>query len=140
MKRLLSILIITTGILFNSCATTNYSSNNKFKSKYLNIECFQTLGNESNFSCCLAKDYKWDVYYIVNFICPDNSKFEIYYDGKSLSGYYIFVGTYSYKTKDDSQKTVQAYMPKDNFYELYNYDSTLLKEYLDIMLSYNVIE
>ena len=140
MKRLSCIVLIATGILFNSCATTNYSSNNSYKSKYLNIKCFQALSNTSEYSSCLARDYDFNVYYIVNFTCPGKSKYELYYDDKSITGYYVFVGTYTYETREERQKTVQAYMPKDNFYELYNYDRTLLKGYLDIVLSYNVIE
>ena len=52
----------------------------------------------------------------------------------------MFVGTYSYETKNEHTKTVQAYMPKDNFQEYYEYNKSELKGLLDIVLSYNAMQ
>lgn len=139
---MLVFLLMIGGVTFNSCSSQQFTTttNDKNKTQWLYIKCFQGLNNDSEYSDCLARNDIWDVFYIVSFTCPGKEKGDIYYDGKSLSGNYVFVGTYSYVTKDNISKTVQAYMPKDNFYELYNYDKEYLKRLLDIVLSYNAIQ
>ena len=135
-------LLIIGGVTFNSCNSQQFTSatNDKFKTQWLSLMCFQALCNTSEYSDCLARNDNWDVFYIVSFTCPGKDKGDIYYDGKSLYGKFVFVGTYSYVTKENSSKTVQAFMPKDNFYELYDYNKEHLKHLLDIVLSYNAIQ
>ena len=142
---MVALLLMIGGVTLNSCSSqqfTTTTTNDNNKTQWLSIKCFQALSNTSEYSECLARNDNWDVFYIVSFTCPgkDKDKGDIYYDGKSLSGSFVFVGTYSYVTKNESSKTVQAYMPKDNFYELYNYDKEHLKRLLDIVLSYNAIQ
>ena len=136
------LLLIIGGVTFNSCSPQQFTTttNDKNKTQWLSLKCFQALGNTSEYSDCLARNDNWDVFYVVSFTCPGKDKGDIYYDGKSLYGSYVFVGTYSYVTKDNLSKTVQAYMPKDNFNELYNYDKEHLKRLLNIVLSYNAIQ
>ena len=142
---MLALLVMIGGVTFYGCSsqktTTKTTTNEKSNTRRLFITCFQALNNSSEYSDCLARNYDWDVFYIVSFTCPGKDKGDnIYFDGKSLTGDYVFVGTYSYVTKDKNSKTVQAFMPKDNFYELYNYDKEHLKRLLDIVLSYNAIQ
>lgn len=148
MKTLVHVFwMILLGYVLNSCSpqqfalnTTAHKSIHNNKVQYLNIKCFQTLSNSHLCSECLASNDYLDVFYIVNFTCPGKSKSEIYYDGKNIRGNYVFVGTYSYETKKESIKTVQAYMPKDNFQEFYEYNKSELKGLLDIVLSYNAMQ
>ena len=141
--RLFFILIIG-HITISSCslqqlsATQTDTQNNKVS--FLNIKVFQTLSNSKVLSQCLARNSNFDVFYILSFTCPGKEKNEIYYDGKNISGRYVFVGTYSYETKQKIEKTVQAYMPKDNFDDYYEYNKSELKDLLDIALSYNAIQ
>lgn len=141
MRRFL-LFLVSFGVLFSSCTNqrqlTNPTSDDG--EKWINVECFQTLENTDDYSRCLAKDFNWNVYYIIHFTCPTNKKQEVYYDGKSLSGKYVFIGTYSYENKEGNSKTVQAYMPKENFTEWCNYDKDELKRFLDVALSYNNIK
>ncbi len=143
MKRVLFTCLIALGIVFGGCSyqqqTTNAATNENGE-KWLNIECFQTLENSDDFSICLAKDYNWNVYYIIHLTCPTSNKTEVYYDGKSLSGKYVFIGTYSYENKEGSTKTVQAYMSKENFNEWCDFDKDALKHLLDVALTYNSIK
>lgn len=139
---------ITLGSLFCGCTlfqqTSNttdgtYNTTNEKGEQWLSLKCFQTLGNADEYSCCLARNDNWDVFYIVNFTCPTRKKTEVYYDSKTLNGKYVFVGTYTYESKEGS-KTVRAYMPKDNFSEWCDYDKNTLIGLLDIVLSYNSIK
>lgn len=66
-------------------------------------------------------------------------KNEVYYDDKTLNGKYVFVGTYTYES-NEGIKTVQAYMPKENFREWYDYDKKTLIDLLDVVLSYNIVK
>lgn len=134
--------------MFCSCAlfqqtsyTTDdiYHTTNEKGEQWLSLKCFQALDNAAEYSYCLARDENWDVFFIVNFTCPTSKKTAVYYDGKSLNGKYVFVGTYTYESKEGS-KTVRAYMPKDNFGEWCVYDKKTLIGLLDIVLSYNSIK
>lgn len=141
MRRFL-LFLVSFGVLFSSCTnqqqlTTPTSEDGE---KWITVECFQTLDNTDDYSLCLAKDYNWNVYYIIHFTCPTSQKTEVYYDGKSLNGKYVFVGTYSYENKEGSTKTVRAFMPKENFTEWCNYDKDALIRLLDIALTYNSIK
>ena len=136
-------------MIFSSCevqqyatdnTTTSDTTDNSFKTKWLYIKCFQTLSNTSDYSYCLANDSDWDVYFIINFTCPGKDKYEIYYDKKNMNGSYVFVGTYTYENKESGTKTVPAYMPADNFQELYFNHRNYLKRLLDYVLSYNIIK
>lgn len=126
------VLMLLLGFALNSCNMQQYAitlngvHNNRVE--YLQIKCFQTLSNSPSYSECLARNDKFDVYYIVNFTCPGKSKSEIYFDGKNIRGNYVFVGTYSYVSKQEINKTVQAYMPKDNFKEYYEHNKSELKK------------
>ena len=144
MKKFKNLLfcLIACVILFSSCAVEMQQSNysGTYEKKYLYIECFQTFYNTSEVSSCLAKDSTWDVYYIVNMTCPTGKKTEVYYDGKSLNGSYVFVGTYTYENKNGDSKTVRAYMPEYNFREWQNYNKDGLISLLDVLLSYNALK
>ena len=140
MKRLL--LVVLASVILGGCAyqqqTTNTTSENG--EKWISVECFQTLENTDDYSICLAKDYNWNVYYIIHFTCPTSQKSEVYYDGKSLNGKYVFIGTYSYENKEGSTKTVRAYMSKENYSEWCDYDKDALIHLLDVALTYNSIK
>ncbi len=149
MKRVLILCILTLGLVFCNCSTlqkTSNSKNGKFETEWLNLKCFQTISNEDTFSSCLCfsnekSSFSTDVYYIVSFTCPGKEKPEVFFDGKTFNRSFVFVGTYTYVTKkDEDVKTVRAYIPKKNFYELYEYNSRYLKEALDLLLSYNVLK
>ncbi|MBO4281596.1 MAG: hypothetical protein J5873_00175 [Bacteroidales bacterium] len=63
------ILMMAGGGAFNSCSsiqpTTGTENSNRIegiKIDWLNIKCFQTLDNASNYSACLAQDDDWDDY------------------------------------------------------------------------------
>lgn len=129
------------GIVFCGCSNLRHFSNktDKYETKWLNVECFQTLDNVEEASCCLARDKNSNVYFIINITCPTGTKGELYYDGKQLMGKYVFVGTYSYISRG-GDKTVQAYMPIGNYRELYDYSPEYLKKMLDIELSYNAVK
>ena len=111
--------------LLTSCGIENLSTNNN---AYISIECFQALRNYGTYSDCLAKDFDYNICYIVSFwnVCNDKDP-EMFYDGKNLSGEYVSVGTYTYNTKGGDTKTVQAVMRKQEFYEQYNCDKEILK-------------
>ena len=142
MKKLLFICMVGLGIVFSSCAYQQQITDTAVKTdqneeKWLTIDCFQTLTNMKECSACLARDNNWNVYYIIHITPVTGTKTEVYYDGKRIDGKYVFVGTYSYKTKGGDDKTVQAYMPKANFYEWYNFDKEALRSLLDNVLSYD---
>lgn len=143
MKNLKNIIfcLIAFGILFSGCAYLQPTTDKTTVTgeEWLSLKCFQTLGNASNYSDCLAWNSNYDVFYIVNFTCPASKKNEVYYDGKSLNGKYVFVGTRTYQSKE-GERTVRAYMPKENFREWCEYDKNLLVELLDIVLSYNSLK
>ena len=142
------LFFIILGCMFCSCAlfqqTSNttdetYNTTNEKGEQWLSLKCFQTLGNASEYSHCLAWNSNYDVFYIVNFTCPTSKKTEVYYDDKGLNGKYVFVGTYTYESKEGS-KTVRAYMPKDNFREWCDYNKKTLIDLLDVVLSYNSVK
>ena len=144
MKKYLFICLVAFGIVLSSCAYQLHTTNASVKTdqngeKWLNIECFQTIANTEECSICLADDDNWNVYYIIHITPLTSTKTEVYYDGKRLDGKYVFVGTYSYENKSGDTKTVQAYMPKENFYWWYNYDKESLKHLLDNVLSYDSV-
>ena len=137
MKKILFVCFIAL-CLFTSCGIENLTTNNK---GYLSIKCFQALYNSSIYSDCLARDYNYNVCYVVSYWCScNNNDPEMFYDGKDLSGEYISVGTYTYKTKNGDTKTVQAIMRKKEFNEHYNCDKESLKRKLDIVISYTAIK
>ena len=137
MKKFLFVCFITL-CLFTSCGIEKLTTNNQ---AYINIKCFQAIYNSTIHSDCLAIDYNYNICYVVSFwcTCNDNDP-EMFYDGKDLSGEYVSVGTYTYKTKNGNTKTVQAIMRKKEFYEQYNCDKESLKEKLDVVLSYTAIK
>lgn len=144
MKKFIFVCLVAFGMVFSSCAYQQQTTGTPMKTdqngeKWLNVECFQTLTNMEECSACLARDDNWDVYYIIHITPLTGTKTEVYYDGKRLDGKYVFVGTYSYENKSGDAKTVQAYMPKANFYEWYNYDKEALKRLLDNVLSYDSV-
>jgi hypothetical protein len=144
MKKFIFVCLVAFGIVFSSCAYHQQTTGTPMKTdqngeKWLNVECFQTLTNLEEFSACLALDDNWNVYYIIHITPLTGTKTEVYYDSKRLDGKYVFVGTYSYENKSGDAKTVQAYMPKENFYWWYNYDKEALKQLLDNVLSYDSV-
>ncbi len=143
MKKLTTLLfcLITLECMFSSCANLQQTTiNNTIDGEeWLSLKCFQTLSNTATYSDCLAWNANYDVFYIVNFTCPTSKKTEVYYDDKSISGKYVFVGTYTYESKERSN-TVPAYMSKENFREWYEFDKKTLIDLLDIVLSYNSVK
>ena len=133
-------------IMFSGCALFQPIDKNNNKDnttvngeEWLSLKCFQTLSNAPEYSQCLAWNSNYDVHYIVNFTCPTSKKNVVFYDDKSLTGKFVFVGTYTYESKD-GQKTVRAYMFKDNYNEWFVYDKETLIQLLDIVLSYNAVK
>lgn len=137
MKNILITCLVTLCLL-SSCGIENLATSNN---AYINLECFQALNNSEIYSDCLARDSNYNVCYIVSFwnTCNNNDP-EMFYDGKNLSGEYVSVGTYTYTTRKDYTKTVQAVMRKKEYYEQYNCDKESLKRKLDIVLSYTSIK
>ncbi len=152
MRNIFLICFFSIGLLFNfsSCSDQIYSTDgntknslyDKYPSKWLYIECLQGLSNTSDYSYCLAKNSSYEVFFIINLTCPerDKNQNDIYYDKKNLSGSYVFVGTYTYESKGSGTKTVPAYMPTNNFQELYFHHRKFMKDILDLVLSYNIIK
>lgn len=130
-------------LLFSGCAhqqQTAAKANND-NEKLLNVRCYQTVTNTSNYSICLAYGTNRDAYFIIHLTCPSVQKTELFYDGKRLSGYFVLVGTYSFENdKDGREVTLPAYMARENIQDWYNYDKELLKAFLDGLLSYNYIK
>lgn len=103
--------IIVLSVTCTSCLTTmallstpNYSSqstgNDISKSKtYLNLTILQTLSKYE----ALAWTKHYDVVKIETLT-------DIYYDGKTINGYFTLVGTYRYVTKQNVTKTVPIYV------------------------------
>lgn len=135
------VCLLTLGSTFSSCAYLQPTTNNRTANgeAWLSLKCFQALSNTSTYSDCLAWNANYDVFYIVHFTCPTSKKTEVYYDDKSLNGKYVFVGTYTYESKERT-KTVRAYMSKENFSEWYEYDKNTLIDLLDVVLSYNSVK
>ena len=99
MKKLLSILILTISTL---CVTSCGIMNNNINAEqtHLNVEIFQTLSKTS----ALAHTTGWD-YKVVKIITNN----EVYYDGKTISGWFKLVDTYTYESKGSGIKTVPVY-------------------------------
>lgn len=98
MKRLISILaMIILTLCFTSCGIM-LNNINRERTR-LNVEIFQTLSS----TAALAQttdDYK------VVMIQTDNER---YYDGKTISGWFKLVDTYTYESKGNVIKTVPVY-------------------------------
>lgn len=100
MKKLLSLLCVTVPMLLTtSCGI--FSNNINSEQTYLSVEIFQTLSKYEALAC--TSDWK-----VVKVITSE----DVYYDGKSLSGTYVLVDTYTYETKDERIKTVPVYRKK----------------------------
>lgn len=144
MKKFIFVCLVAFGMVFSSCSYQQHTvgpteKTDKNGEKWLSVECFQTLTNNEASSACLAMDNNWNIYYITHITPLSGTKTEVYYDGKRLDGNYVFVGTFSYENKNGDAKTIQAYMPKENYYWWYNYDKEALKRLLDCVLSYDSV-
>ena len=102
MKRILNILLALIVFCAQSCSTMRNSQ--KVEQAFLNLKVFQTLSKHE----ALAFTKRYDV---VKFI----SDSELIYDGKTLNGYFVLTGTYSYETKDGVVKTVPVYMLRNEY-------------------------
>ena len=126
-------------ILIVSLFTFLFTNAQEIKSEYLFLEVFTAVGNEEAGSFCLAKDTNSKLFWIFNIGFSTEKTREIYYDGKNISGSYVFVGTIAL----DDIKTIPAYMPKDNFYKFYNNVSFIREDFIKIVkdqLTYCVIK
>lgn len=104
MKRIIALISIAL-LCFTSCSVMQ---NNINKEKtYLSVKIFQTL----NKNAALARTDRWDVVKI-------ESLEEMYYDGKSITGTFVLVDTYSYETKDGTIKTVPVYIRESEYRKL----------------------
>ena len=96
MKRLISYaLILILALLMSSCSILKNNINSE--QTYLSVEIFQTLSRTE----ALAHTTGWD-FKVVKVVTSEDT----YYDGKSLSGTFVLVDTYTYETKDERIKTV----------------------------------
>lgn len=99
MKRLISILAMVIATLcFTSCGVMQNNINSE--ETRLNVEIFQTLSSTT----ALAHTTGWD--YKVVMIKTNN---DIYYDGKTITGWFRLVDTYTYESKGNGIKTVPVY-------------------------------
>ncbi len=102
MKKILSLFcLIATTCLTSSCSIFRNNINNE--QTYLSLEIFQTLSKYEALAHTNDYDYK-----VVKVVTSE----ETYYDGKSLSGTFVLVDTYTYETKDERIKTVPVYRRK----------------------------
>ena len=132
MKKLL--LFFLTISLFSFCNAQ------EFKSEKLNIRCFQVLLNSDAANVCLAWDQNYNVSYIIYLPTAANDSKGVCYDNKQMNDSYIFIGTYTYDSKN-GEKTVPAYILEKNFYYWYNSDiKEVFIEKLRKNLSYCVIK
>ena len=92
-------------LLVSSCsALKDFTSQNR---KPLDVEIIQTLSiNEA-----LAIDNQFHIFKLESFE-------ETYYDGKRVNGNFYRIGTYTYETKDNIQKTVPVYMRLSEYRKL----------------------
>ncbi|MBO7346130.1 MAG: hypothetical protein J6U29_01040 [Bacteroidales bacterium] len=137
-------------ILISLLSLVSICNAQEFKEEYLNLKVFQSY-NAEDYSWCLAWDKDYKTYFILSTEFPEIAKYyndldffhrEIYYDDKDISNKYIFVGTYSYESRN-GQRTVPAYMQKDTFYAYYKgYKNNLnsFRDLLKIWLDYCVIK
>lgn len=91
MKKVLTLICL---LVLSSAA--NAANDDKV---YLSVEIIQTLSKTS----ALARTSNWDVVKI------QTSK-DVYYDGKKISDYFVFIDTYSYETNSGIVKTVPVYV------------------------------
>ena len=79
----------------------------------LNIKVFQTIGTDEGLAhMCSNKQYGWyhgDLIYYADF-----SNDAMVYDEKIIKEDALFLGTYTYTTTQDTQKTVPVYVAKKN--------------------------
>lgn len=135
------ICLIALGVVCCSCGSFQQTTNAN-ETKWLDVKCYQTMFNTDDYSACLAADdNNRSACLIVHYTCPISKKTEVYYDGKRLYGSYVLVGTFTYDSDGVAYRpTVQAFMPKDNFLEWYNYDKNALMHLLDAVLTYNSVK
>lgn len=103
MKKIMLILaVMLTAICVTSCGmlTNNINANET----YLSVKIIQTLGDGE----ALAMTNKGWEYNVVKVV----SNSEVYYDGKTLTGNYVLVGTYRYETVKNTIKTVPVFQRK----------------------------
>lgn len=93
--RILSAIILLLGTFsLNSCGVLPNHSEDRMAT----FKVFQTLWDGS--ALC------FDSY---NNVARLISSEEVYYDGKTVSGFFVFLDTYTYTNKDGIQKTVPVY-------------------------------
>lgn len=71
---------------------------------YISGHVFQTLSRNE----CLVSTNNYNVLKIESYS-------DVFFDEKPINGVYIFVGTYSYVTKDDRNKVVPIYVLEKEF-------------------------
>lgn len=91
---------ITMALLATASSTDSISTNGP----YLNLTIFQTLNKNE----ALARTNNYDVVKI-------ESLSMVLYDGKTVSGYFTLVDTYSYMTKNGLTKTVPVYVLRSEY-------------------------
>lgn len=144
-KRLLIISFMLIGLL-TGCKTpqgTNWQSSTQklnLQCNQIKLEVFQTISNNELSSACMAADEKLNIYFIISMSCPDEPKCAMFYDKKNISGYYTFLGTFTYESKDGSTRTVPACMLKKEFEAAYKCDKETLIDSLNKILSYNQVK
>lgn len=102
MKRVFTVFaLIITSLCFTSCGIFTKNVNNISKEQAsLEVEIFQTLSSTSALAYTTSNNYK-----IVKIVTEN----EVYYDGKTISGWFKLIDTYTYETKDGNIKTVPVF-------------------------------
>lgn len=116
------ILLLITAVLFTSCCTKSNKSRRFWGGRidytFVTEGCSAALGGSH------WGDY---TFMIVSLpypnTLPSESHYIDLYDNLKIWGKYEYVGTYAYKNvKYGKSGTVPVYMPKNNFYYIYNKD------------------
>ena len=110
-KRVIFFLLVLLPLLFvTSCGELAYSMRNNINAEetYLRGTVMQTLDKGSALVTVKTSEYHTSIVKIV-------SENEEFYDDKSISGYYVRIGTYSYITVKDVRKTVPVYILKSEY-------------------------
>lgn len=101
------IIILTFIACLTSCSAIKHAAHDntaKGSTVYLSVEIFQTLNK--NAALAWTKDLK---------IVRLDSQEELYYDGKTISGYFVLVDTYTYTAKNEMVKTVPVYIRSSEY-------------------------
>ena len=103
MKKKAFYLLLVVLFSLSSCMTIPLAKSSIGDTVYIRAKVFQAL-NENE---ALAIDEG----VVIKIITTK----ELFYDGKEVSGYYKMIDTYTYKTKDNSTKTVPVLIKVSEF-------------------------